>query len=392
MAEASEAKRRPRTRGKGEGSVFQRSGGGWVARAEGPIRSDGKRQRLERRARTRAEALRKLGEMQRQLETGVVPDLQQNVGDYLKAWMRDVAPLRVRASTLDQYRYVVDGHLVPRIGREKLGTLTTGRVQRMVGEMVSEGLAPLTVRQVVGVLSGALGHAVRSDMLPRNPCQYVELPRVSKKTTDDTLSTDEVRQVVEACAGTRWEAFAALACVYGFRQGELLALRWDDVNVAKGEEPTVRVSVTIKWPNGGGWYLDEPKTPGSVRVVELDPGIAALMRQHRKLQAEARLAAGEAWTEHGFVFTTDTGAPIQDRNCLRWWYGRLDACGLDRRPFHATRRTAITNMAERGVPLEVAAAIVGHASIRMTAEVYNRVRPRGRRDAAVILGGILGGD
>jgi len=96
-------------------------------------------------------------------------------------------------------------------------------------------------------------------------------------------------------------------------------------------------------------------------------------------------ALGERWADHGFVFTTDTGEPIKDRNCLRWWYGRLNASDLEKRPFHAARWTAITNMAEAGVPLEVAASIVGHASIRMTAEVDNRVRPRGRVEAAQLI-------
>jgi len=375
-------------RGHGEGSVYKNERGQWIATTEVAPLAGGRRRRITRKARTKAEAIRKVREAEQQLAaSGMTPDLDQTVTAYLRWWLEHVAPLRVKASTVAQYRWIAEKHLVDRVGHHRIGRLTTGHVQAMITDIISSGRSPNTARQIVGVLSGALRHAVRTDVIMRNPCQLVDLPRVVKSTDDDTLGAPDVVRFVRACAGTRWEAFAALALGYGFRQGELLALKWADVSL--DDTPTVRIVATIKWPPGGGWYVEQPKTTGSIRVVEIDPHTADLVREHRARQRRDASALGDAWTEHGFVFTTETGSPIHDRNCLRWWYGALKSAELDKRPFHAARRTAITNMAEAGVPLEVAASIVGHASIRMTAEVYNRVRPRGRVEAAHLIGQIL---
>ena len=377
-----------RRRGHGEGSAYKNDRGQWVATAEVSSLTGSRRRRITRKARTKAEAIRKVRDAQRQLEaSGLTPDLNQTVADYLRWWLEHVAPLRVKASTVSQYRWIAEKHLIHRVGHHRIGRLTTGHVQAMITDVIASGRSPNTARQIVGVLSGALRHAVRTDVIIRNPCQLVDLPRVVKSVDDDTLSPTDVAAFVRACDGTRWKAFATLALGYGFRQGELLALKWSDV--ALDDIPTVRIVATIKWPSGGGWYTEQPKTRGSIRVVEIDPHTAETIREHRALQLRAAADAGATWTEHDFVFTTDTGEPIHDRNCLRWWYGRLKAIGVPRRPFHAARRTAITNMAEAGVPLEVAASIVGHASIRMTAEVYNRVRPRGRVEAAQLIGKLL---
>jgi len=387
---AATAKPKPsrQRRGHGEGSVYKNERDQWVAAAEVESLTGGRRHRITRKAKTKAEAIRKVREAEKEYaESGMTPDLDQTVTAYLRWWLEHVAPLRVKASTVAQYRWIAEKHLVDRVGHHRIGRLTTGHVQAMITDVISSGRSPNTARQIVGVLSGALRHAVRTDVIMRNPCQLVDLPRVAKSTDDDTLTAPDVVRFVRTCAGTRWEAFAALGLGYGFRQGELLALKWADVSL--DDTPTVRIVATIKWPPGGGWYLEQPKTQGSIRVVELDPRTAELMREHRARQQADAMALGDVWTDHGFVFTTETGSPIQDRNCLRWWYGALKAADLEKRPFHAARRTAITNMAEAGVPLEVAASIVGHASIRMTAEVYNRVRPRGRVEAAQLIGRLL---
>ncbi|HKY14105.1 MAG TPA: site-specific integrase [Microthrixaceae bacterium] len=378
-----------RRRGHGEGSVYKNDRGQWVATAEVRLGLGPSRRRITRKAKTKAEAIRKVRHAERELEAaGVVIDAGQSVDAYLRWWLEHVAPVRVKSSTVAQYRWIAEKHLIPRIGNHRLGRLTTGHVQTLVTSVIADGYAPNTTRQIVGVLSGALRHAVRTDLILRNPCQLVDLPRVVRSIEDDTLTPEEVVRLLVRCKDTRWEAFATLALGYGFRQGELLALTWGDVQL--DNTPTVRIRSTIKWPPGGGWYVEEPKTRGSIRVVEIDAGTAELLRTHRRRQQVEAATAGDDWTDHGFfVFTTETGSPIQDRNCLRWWYGRLKAADLEKRPFHAARRTAITNMAAAGVPLEVAASIVGHASIRMTAEVYNRVRPRGRIEAAQLIGRML---
>lgn len=374
----------------------------WVASMEAPGSGRGNRKRIVRKAKTKRDALAKLEDAKRDLhQTGTVPDQRTTVATFLAWWLSDVVPGTVRESTLEGYRWITNKYLVPNLGTIRLAQLSPQDVQSMLRALEKQGLSPRTRRHARSTLVGALRRAQRFGMVTRNVAALVDPPRLDQADVDDdTLTAKEVRKLLAHlhAQNDRLVLVAELAIRLGMRRGELLALRWRDVDTDNG---TLRVSATLKHHKvqrnekgerigGGGWYLDEPKTKAGDRVVPLSDHLVAQLKAHRKRQAAEQLEAGANWQKLDFVFTTPVGTPIDGRNLVRWWSGifkvdedipEADRLGIAARPFHATRRTAVTLMAEAGVPLQVAANIVGHSSIRMTAEIYNRVQPRAQQSA-----------
>jgi len=369
------------TRRYGEGSIYQEASGHWCATLQ-TVGRDGSVRRIYRRAPTKRAALDKIRAVRHSVDThAVVPDLRRTTGDWLEWWLTEIVPGTVRESTLDGYRYITETYLLPALGTTVLAQLGPSEVQAMLRSMERRGLSGWTRRQARTVLSGALNKALRYELVTRNVASLVDNPKVSPRP-DDTLSVDDARRLLDSIEGDRLATMAHLLVWLGVRRGEVLALRWSSVDLDNG---TLRVAGTLKRSNERGLYVDAPKTKSSDRTVPLLPRLVDRLAVHRDAQQKGREAAGECWTETGFVFVTELGLPVDPRNVLRWWHRRMELAGLGRRPLHAARRTAVTLMAEAGIPIEVAANIVGHSTIRMTAEVYNQVRPRAQLEAMELL-------
>ena len=312
-----------------------------------------------------------------------IPDQRTSVESYLNWWIDEVVPGTIKDSTAAHYRMITNAYLIPHLGRRRLATLGPEHVQAMLRHMEASGLAPWTRRNARTVLSSALSRAVKFSLTTRNAAALVDAPRLTNTKTDDALTVEEVRRLLGElhASGDRNVALAEVALQLGLRRGEILALRWADVDL---DARTLHVAGTFKEQKGGGWYIDEPKTKAGDRIIPLTTHMKTELVEHRLRQLEERMAS-PFWTDHGFVFASNVGTPFCGRNVLRWWYEALEQAGIAQRPFHATRRTAVSLMAEAGVPLEVASRIVGHASIRMTADVYMTVRPKAQHDALNLL-------
>jgi integrase len=163
--------------------------------------------------------------------------------------------------------------------------------------------------------------------------------------------------------------------------GEALALCWDGVDLDAG---TLTVAGTLKRRKGGGLYVDTPKTADGVRTLPLVAGTLEALRGHRKRQTAERLAARQ-WVDSGYVFTDTIGGPLDGRNVLRWWHGITETAGVGRRRFHASRHTAATLLLDRGAALEVVSAVLGHAGLAVTADVYAKVTMESKRRALTLL-------
>lgn len=369
------------TRRYGEGSIYQEASGHWCATLE-VVGGDGKRRRVARRAATKREALQKLRSVQADVDRNVpVPDQRRTTGEWLQWWLTEIVPGTVCDSTLDGYQNVVDAYLLPSLGSIPLAKLGPHDVQSMLRSLERRGLSGWTRRQARTVLSGALNKALRYELVTRNVAALVDNPRVTARP-DDTLSVQEARTLLGSVEGDRLAGMIQLLIWLGARRGEVLALRWSNVDL---DAATLRIAGTLKRSKSIGLYVDPPKTKSSDRTVPLLDHLVSALTTHRADQEREREAAGELWQDTGFVFVTELGLPIDPRNALRWWHRQLKLAGIDPRPMHAARRTAVTLMAEAGIPIEVAANIVGHSTIRMTAEVYNQVRPRAQLDAMKLL-------
>jgi integrase len=341
--------------------------------------ANGRRRYLRSVRSTEAEANKALRELWKAADSGVTVDNSRTVATYLDWWADNVLRGTVKATTEADYRNVLRLYVVPNIGHVRLGKLTPAHVQKMMRNLEDAGLSPRTRQYARAVLVRALRWADQSGMIARNPASIVDGPRLARAARlDDALTADEARQVLDHARQDRLYALAVVVLRLGLRRGEALALRWDHVDLDTGD---MQVVGTLKEAKGGRLYVDTPKTAAGTRTLPLLPELVAALKDHRKRQATERLAAGPLWRDTGYVFTTEQGEPIPPRFASKWWPALTDAAGIGRRRLHASRHTAATLMLDQGVPLEVVSAILGHASLTITADVYAKVTQDAKRRA-----------
>ncbi|CAM5633036.1 Site-specific integrase OS=Streptomyces tendae OX=1932 GN=GUR47_26175 PE=4 SV=1 [Streptomyces tendae] len=252
--------------------------------------------------------------------------------------------------------------------------------------MLPEALSPLTVTYVHSVLKSALEHAVREDELPRNVARNVKAtaPRPRRFRP---FTAAEARQFLAAARADRLHALYALALRTGLRKGELLGLRWEDLDLNGG---TVTIRRSLQRTRTGGLITLPTKTLASERRIALPTECLYSLKEHKERQDEECTTAGPEWNNSGLVFTTSTGGPLDPANLTRRFCSFLDRAQLRRIRFHDLRHSTATLLLEQGVDLVVIKELLGHAHIGVTAGVYAHVRLRLQRQAIDTLGNVLG--
>jgi integrase len=275
----------------------------------------------------------------------------------------DTVSAHVRPRTAESYAATVRLYLSPNLGTIQLAKLEPEDVGRMAARLAARGdLSPTTIRYAYVVLRIALGEAFRSKRVVRNVALEVRAPRASQRERTP-LTLAQVGTFLRSVAGDRLEALYMTAIGLGLRQGELLALRWGDVNVDAG-------TLTVRHPrNSRTGALAEPKTERSRRTLRLGAELANALREHRRRQIEERLAAGSRWHDEDYIFATPAGRSLDAANVTHRFHAALTAAGLRRQRFHELRHCCATLRLEQGEELAVVSRILGHASITTTANV-----------------------
>lgn len=380
-------------RSHGEGSVYRRGDGRWVAAIDLGSHT-GRRQRKTRTAGTKREALGCLQELRQAQRSGslIMEDARTTVAAYLGRWLQSVEA-SIRPRTWVRYEELVRLHIVPELGAVRLNRLTPMDIQVFHRNRLASGCAPRSVLHMHRVLHTALEQAVRWDMLARNPARYAEPPRVPR-TAMRVLNAEEAQRLLSAAEGGRLEALFALALGTGARQGELLALRWRDVDFANRR---ITINATLGVGRDGRLTLSEPKTPASRRTVRVPDFAVEVLRRHRASQNEERLSLGEAWHDPDLVFATGRGTQMaaSDLN-KRHWRPLVEKAELGPKPgeqrlrFHDLRHTFATLSLQAGVNVKVISAALGHSNTAITLDTYSHVLPGMDDQAAEVLAGALG--
>jgi integrase len=243
----------------------------------------------------------------------------------------------------------------------------------------------LTLAYVHSVLKSALEHAVREEEIPRNMARNVRTgtPRPRRF---EPLTAEEAREFLAAASGHRLQPLFELALRTGLRKGELLGLRWEDLDLDGG---TASIRRTLQRTNSSGLTALPTKTQSSERRIALPTPCLRSLEQHRTCQRQERETAGAGWRDGGYVFTRPNGAPIDGATLTRHFTVLLRRARLRRIRFHDLRHSAATLLLEQGVELVVIKELLGHAHIGVTATVYAHVRLRLQRDAIDLLGNAL---
>ncbi|MFE0733110.1 tyrosine-type recombinase/integrase [Streptomyces antibioticus] len=402
-----------RVRANGDGTVYQRKDGRWEA--AGYVLAPGNtRKRIRVYGTTRKEALAKLTEKIATSNRGVpVPSAQGSVSAYLTYWLEAVAVHQLRENTHTRYTACVHRHLIPGLGKKKLAKLTAKDVRTWLnqlrttcqccargidarrdqphccaaGQCCHTLLSPLTLAYIHSVLKSALEHAVREEEIPRNVARNVRTgtPRPRRF---EPLTAHEARQFLTAVRGHRLHALFELALRTGLRKGELLGLRWEDIDL---DTCTATVRRTLQRTAVGGLTSLPTKTRASERRIALPARCLQSLKLHREQQQREQETAGSSWQHGGHVFTTAQGGPIDPTNLSRSFTTLLRKAGLRRIRFHDLRHSTATLLLEQGVELVVIKELLGHAHIGVTATVYAHVRLRLQRDAIDTLSTALNG-
>ena len=361
-------------RGHGEGNVRVRVDG----RIEARIMFAGKT--YSKYTKTKAEARAWLREQKTAHDQGVFVEGRQTVAQWLGHWQSTMAAMVVKPRTAKRYYIDVRLRIIPKLGHLLLREVTPLVVQRFQQDLLDEGLSPQSVRHCRSVLGRAFTDAAAYGLAARNPVAPVRPPRVPQ-TAGITYTSATAPQVLAAFAGHHLEPLVTIALMTGLRLGELLGLRWTDVDLVRG---TVAVRRTLR-SDERDRTDEDPKTRRSRRTFALPPSAVRAFARQREQQEGLRRVAGAGWTEQGYCFTTQYGRPHAGSNVWKYFNRQLAAKGMESMKVHDLRKIAASVMAEAGVPLRVAMEMLGHSNIAMTADIYTQVATESTVQAAALI-------
>jgi integrase len=312
-------------------------------------------------------------------DDGLVFDADNlKLGEYLGRWLTDSVRDTVRPTTFERYEQVVRLHISPVLGKVKLKNLTSAHVRGLYRQKLDAGLSPRSVQYVHVTLHKALKQAVRDGLVPRNATESVKPPQVRREEIRP-LTPEQVKTLFEAAKWDRLEALYVLAVTTGLRQGELLGLKWDDVDMEAGTLQVRRTLTTAK----GGPVLSAPKTKGSRRTVKLSQTALEALRSHLARQLEEIGRVGSLWRENSLIFASEVGEPLRRQYVTaRRFKPLLRRAGLPEIRFHDLRHTCATLLLTKNVNPKVVSEMLGHASIAITLDTYSHVLPTMQESAA----------
>jgi integrase len=337
--------------------------------------------------------------------TGYMPTDKQTLATYLDHWVTTIAPGHVRANTLIQYDQVVRQHLIPGLGTKKLGALQAKDIRTWLdkigktcrccanhtdakrptdkqrccarGQCCQQHYAPRRLQYFHGVLSCALAHAAREDLITRNVAKQVQTPTGPPRRYEP-LTLAEAQAFLTAARRYPNGELYELALRLGMRRSELIGLRWTDVDhTAK----TLTIRRTLQRIPGQGLTVMPTKTNTSDRRIPLSDACLTALRLHRVYQDGQRHHAGTAWMETGYIFTTSVGTPIDPQKATHGIKALCEQAGVHAIRFHDLRHTCATLLIESGVGLVTVQQLLGHATITITANIYTHTRLPHQADA-----------
>jgi len=369
----------------GEGSITHRADGRWMGRFYAWTAA-GTRKRVTVYGKTRKEAAARMREAQERNERGIpVPDRAWKLAEWLDYWLENVVLPNRRPATYRLYEMTVRLYLKPGLGKNPLTRLSASRVQAYFNEQLAAGRSIRTVQVMRTVLSSALSRAMREELISRNVAQLTELPGWERQPIRP-WSAAEARAFLGAAKEDPLYPAFMLLLVYGLRLGEVLGLRWHDIDEHDGE---VRIRQQVQRVRGQ-LRLYPVKTAAGRRDLPLLPVVREMLVLRSAAQAADRMELGRAWEDTGLVFTTRTGRPVEPRNLLRTFRRICDHNHLRLIKVHHLRHTTATLLKNLGVPARDAQLILGHSRLAVTLEIYSHEDRQAQRDALGRISAALG--
>ncbi len=377
------------------GHVKQRSKGSWsIVIDVGKDPETGKRKQHWHTVKgTKRDAQRELNEMLVSLEKGIyVKPNKIAVRELLLDWLDGYAAMNTTARTQESYEYIIRNHLIPALGHFTLNQLRPNHLESYYAKALNsgrlDGKGGLSARSVLyhhRIISETLRHAVKMGIIARNVAEFVDPPRPTRKQMN-VLSPEEIGRFLDTARETDYYVFFSTLLCTGLRRGELLALRWRNLDL---NEAMLYVTETAFKLNNGDYVIKEPKTPHSRRAVSLPPSLAVLLKEYRSDQELLRIQLGLTMSDDDFVSIRPDGSPINPNAITLAFRRIMTKAKIQHIRVHDLRHTHASLMLKAGVHPKIVSERLGHASVSITLDTYSHVLPGLQEEAAVKFDEIL---
>ena len=362
-----------RRRGNHEGSLyFHKSRGRWCAQ----VSIDGKR--LTKYSRTQKECRDWMKGMLAKIESGLTFDgTRITVGDFIDTWLEG-KELSRRSKTVLQYRQIAKQHIVPILGQLRLQDVSPSHIKQLYAMKREEGRGARTIQLIHAVLHNVLKQAVRERILGHNPMDAVERPKVEQPEMR-VWDEEQIRQFLISAYGSVFEAAYYLALSTGMREGELLGLKWSDVDWNKA---TLFVQRQLQYIKGQGYVFVPPKTKAGKRKIKVGSSTLKYLEAHRSQQAIQKTLAEGRWQENNLIFPTTIGTPLDCRRLTKEFRRPLKRAGLPPICFHHLPHSSLNTLMDNEVPVNTVQRRAGHAKPSTTVNIYGHSTARSHDAAA----------
>jgi len=386
-------------RAKGEGGITQRKDGRWMATVTVGRDSDGKPIRKYFYGKDKKEVTAKLNDTTTAVRHGNYKDPEKRLfGEWLDEWL-EVYRDHLKPTTKESYKQLIETHVKPKLGYILLGQLETTPLQRFFNEKKKDGLSPRTVKYIHSVISGALKEAENLGYIPSNPAKAVKLPKQEQKPIR-YFDSEQVGKFLQLAKHDHYYPAYLLELWTGLRRGELLALRWGDIDLKEG---AVKVSRGMVRTTADGLIFQEPKTLFGKREIGIPPVVCEVLRFHQEKQKREKGEAGEAWTKelkftgdepenNDLVFTNKIGQPLDPRAFSSHFKNLIKGTELEGVTFHGLRHSFAILCLQEGVDPRTTQENLGHHDPGFTLKVYSQATKKMKRDAVDKIGKVLNGN
>ncbi|MCI2254816.1 site-specific integrase [Domibacillus sp. PGB-M46] len=337
----------------------------------------GKRKQKKKRGfKTKKEAEKALTALLNELNEGsYIEPSKQAYSDYMYFWI-GIKAHEMSIQTLKAYQSYLKSHISPSLGQVPLSSLTPIHIQSFVGDLRSKELSESTIKRIYNVVNASLNAAAKTELIKKNPASTIEKPKVVAKETV-IWKWDEVSSFLDSAMSSPYYVAFLLAVTTGMRQGEVLGLRWRDVDFAN-ECLYVRQTLT----HDGKGFKEGAKSKAGSRSVGLDAFTLSALKKQKKQVAECKLKLGIAYTDNDLVICSSNGKPINPRNLLRSFYNLLEKSDLPKIRFHDLRHTHASLMLQQGENIKLISERLGHSSVKITLDTYSHVLPNMQQEAS----------
>jgi len=351
------------------GSIEDRGNGSF--RVHVSLTENGIRKQITRTAHSPEQAEKLRTKLMHQKDEGILEQQPKGtLSEYLSRWFGEYVESNLSPSTVKGYQYIIDTHISKTLGKLTLKNVRPENLQSYYADKLKAGLSATSVRHHHTLLHTAFKHAVQWGLMPRNPADAVKAPR-SRKPEMHTLSESEVETVLQHATVQYYPLFY-LGLFTGLRQGELLALRWSDIDLLGAEMSVSRSVVPLK---GGGYVIKDTKTAKSRRTVALSPSTCQVLREHMEKQMSNYSRLGLTFDNNTLLFCHTDNSPLKANSVSGAWRTLMKRLAIKNIRFHDMRHTMATTMLRAGVHPKIVQERLGHSSIVITLDTYSHVAP-----------------